>query len=376
MSTSSQYRSAAHSPSHYHHLPSPGSQHRALYAALPVSATWPPDPNHDSYAGPSPAQYLHYSHPGDGSANVLPSSAAPPWSAGDVRPQLHAWPQPYHYQHQHQHQQPQQQHPDQQQPQQPQQPQKHQHQHQPTLPNVLPHNDAEPFNPPRVSSVSLFVPIAPAFTQHSSDMSWQPPTAAANLVFPSHAPQEQAGPMHPACPPLVTPQAPSSWDTQLPYPDHSSSAYTSLVTSCDPHSSSITAWPMVTSDQNLANPRLYDRLHHVGDEWQVLQGQPDYRPYSQHNSTSAPPFDNGATQLVAQQRSLTKKKAAKVPSSFVERQEKLKVSKRKGPLHEKQREKTHTMRKVKKICIRCRFYKSGVRTRPSHRVLPWLTSVV
>lgn len=37
----------------------------------------------------------------------------------------------------------------------------------------------------------------------------------------------------------------------------------------------------------------------------------------------------------------------------------MKVSKRKGPLQEKQREKTHTMRKTKRICVRCRFYKSG-----------------
>jgi hypothetical protein len=59
-------------------------------------------------------------------------------------------------------------------------------------------------------------------------------------------------------------------------------------------------------------------------------------------------------------RPLGRKKIPKVPSSFVERQEKLKVSKRKGPLQERQREKTHTMRKTKRICVRCRFYKSGV----------------
>ena len=71
------------------------------------------------------------------------------------------------------------------------------------------------------------------------------------------------------------------------------------------------------------------------------------------------PFSNTAGLLPPPQRTQSKKKAAKVPSSFVERQEKLKVSKRKGPLQEKQREKTHTMRKTKRICVRCRFYKSG-----------------
>lgn len=75
--------------------------------------------------------------------------------------------------------------------------------------------------------------------------------------------------------------------------------------------------------------------------------------------TSVDSFHVPTSQNQPSQRSVPKKKISKVPSSFVERQEKLKVSKRKGPLHEKQREKTHTMRKTKRICVRCRFYKSG-----------------
>lgn len=79
-------------------------------------------------------------------------------------------------------------------------------------------------------------------------------------------------------------------------------------------------------------------------------------------------MDRTPSQPIAHPRPLPKKKAAKVPSSFVERQEKLKVSKRKGPLQERQREKTHTMRKTKRICVRCRFYKSGVRVSFEHTV--------
>lgn len=59
-------------------------------------------------------------------------------------------------------------------------------------------------------------------------------------------------------------------------------------------------------------------------------------------------------------RSPPKKNAAKVPAAFVARQKKSKVSKRKGPLDEAGRQKTHRMRKEKLSCLRCRFYKSGV----------------
>lgn len=94
-------------------------------------------------------------------------------------------------------------------------------------------------------------------------------------------------------------------------------------------------------------------------EWTVAEAPPDPEIYTQQTAP-VDQMDRTTTHLMAQHRPPPKKKAAKVPSSFVERQEKLKVSKRKGPLQERQREKTHTMRKTKRICVRCRFYKSGV----------------
>lgn len=105
-------------------------------------------------------------------------------------------------------------------------------------------------------------------------------------------------------------------------------------------------------------PTVYEAPQNMRREWNVAEAPPEQELYSQHQV----PVEHvdRATQLLAQHRPTPKKKAAKVPSSFVERQEKLKVSKRKGPLQERQREKTHTMRKTKRICVRCRFYKSGV----------------
>jgi hypothetical protein len=93
-------------------------------------------------------------------------------------------------------------------------------------------------------------------------------------------------------------------------------------------------------------------------DWTVVEAAPDHEFYAQQ-PVPADQMGRTTVHLLAQHRP-PKKKASKVPSSFVERQEKLKVSKRKGPLQERQREKTHTMRKTKRICVRCRFYKSGV----------------
>jgi hypothetical protein len=122
------------------------------------------------------------------------------------------------------------------------------------------------------------------------------------------------------------------------------------MTSTRHNSSTATPWE---ARDALSAPVEYE------EDWVVAETQPEHRSYAQHQA----PVDltsRGTGQLLVQNRPQPRKKAAKVPSSFVERQEKLKVSKRKGPLQERQREKTHTMRKTKRICVRCRFYKSGV----------------
>lgn len=125
-------------------------------------------------------------------------------------------------------------------------------------------------------------------------------------------------------------------------------------------------WHIDDAGVGPAVPPTYDRSHETEQHWDHAQIQPAHGAYAQHHARFDAPIDTFA-QAQDGRRSSGKKKAARVPSSFVERQEKLKVSKRKGPLQEKQREKTHTMRKNKRICVRCRFYKSGVCLRLSRK---------
>jgi hypothetical protein len=142
------------------------------------------------------------------------------------------------------------------------------------------------------------------------------------------------------------------------YPGHTSNTLASSSTTTNQPHSSGTPWPIVESGEASIGPPRFQRVQDEDTQWNVGQAQPDHGSYTNqprfHQSVASSAF------VQAPQRPSTRRKIAKVPSSFVERQEKLKVSKRKGPLQEKQREKTHTMRKTKRICVRCRFYKSGV----------------
>ena len=170
----------------------------------------------------------------------------------------------------------------------------------------------------------------------------------------------------------LPPTAEDSWDGEAGdppaehhhYPGHTSNTLVSGAVPSDQANHSGTSWSMVHSGNAAAGSTIY---HHADDEnppWPPARaypgqhGHPMYPHDHDHALFAHPTAPSSHGQ--GSRRSSVKKKAAKVPSSFVERQEKLKVSKRKGPLKEKQREKTHTMRKTKRICVRCRFYKSGV----------------
>jgi len=154
-----------------------------------------------------------------------------------------------------------------------------------------------------------------------------------------------------------------AWDThQQSYPGHTTDSVPTRGAAARHHGTSAAPWSMVEPVE-IPNPStVYGQPQDMGQDWAVVaRGPPEpHELYVQHQAP-VEHVDRTTAQIVAQSRPQTKKKAAKVPSSFVERQEKLKVSKRKGPLQERQREKTHTMRKTKRICVRCRFYKSGVR---------------
>ncbi|CAO2650932.1 Nn.00g092290.m01.CDS01 [Neocucurbitaria sp. VM-36] len=345
MSTSSQYYRSA---SHYQSFPT--SNHEHLYA---LTAAWHDDPNHDSYVGPSPspAAFLHYPQPGVDSASLLHSSAPPAWSPGYVRPEIQEWnhhgdeqgftsraaapyshaegsatvalpdPAPRQYQ-------------------------QHQQALNPgrTLP-LSPQENAfrstERFNELRHSSESPANAVDPPFSNHAPK-----PHRISRLSLS----QSQTAPLHTTTQ-QVSSQPSGAWG-------QSANTLPLNAITARQSTSSTTPWPpLVPGDTSVATA-MYERIPNVGQEWTLAQAQTEQGAYS-HPQASVDHFNNAVGSLPAVQRPHTKKKATKVPSSFVERQEKLKVSKRKGPLQEKLREKTHTMRKNKRICVRCRFYKSG-----------------
>jgi hypothetical protein len=86
MSTSSQYYRSASAHSHYQNFPN--SDHGQLYA-LPA---WQQQPDHASYAGPSPAPFPHFAPGGAESISVSqPASAPHPWSPGYARQEHQLW---------------------------------------------------------------------------------------------------------------------------------------------------------------------------------------------------------------------------------------------------------------------------------------------
>lgn len=108
-------------------------------------------------------------------------------------------------------------------------------------------------------------------------------------------------------------------------------------------------------------PPVFQHISGAEPAWPQVEPQSEQLEYmSQHHPSISQPHPNYPTSRENRGRGAAPKKAlARVPAAFVERQEKNKVSKRKGPLPEASRQKTHQMRKDKNTCLRCRFYKSG-----------------
>ncbi|KAJ4369024.1 hypothetical protein N0V83_006106 [Neocucurbitaria cava] len=337
MSASSQYYRSA---SHYHGFPT--SNHEHLYA---LATAWQDDPNHDAYAGPSPssAPFLHYPQPGADSANLLHSSAPPAWSPGYVRPELQEWTH-------------------------------HGHEQSFTSRSAIPYSHAEgsatvplpdlaprqyPHQHQQALNPGRTLPVSPqenAFrsTERFSELrhTSESPANAVDPPFSNHAPkprsasrishsQSQTAPLQ-SITQQVSSQPSAAWG-------QSSHTLPSGAITPRQSNSSNTPWPPLLPGETSAATALYERIPNVGQEWTIAPAQPDEGAYS-HAQAPISHFNNGVGSISAFQRPQTKKKATKVPSSFVERQEKLKVSKRKGPLQEKLREKTHTMRKNKRIC--------------------------
>lgn len=144
------------------------------------------------------------------------------------------------------------------------------------------------------------------------------------------------------------------------YQGHASNALATSESANEHAHPSRASWPAAVSDVAPVLSTGFERAQDLNSQWSLTQPLTEQEQFSRQ--TEYKYSASSSANVQSMRRPSTKRKAAKVPSSFVERQEKLKVSKRKGPLADKQREKTHTMRKTKRICVRCRFYKSGVRT--------------
>lgn len=116
---------------------------------------------------------------------------------------------------------------------------------------------------------------------------------------------------------------------------------------------------MLSSGPNNTTSPVYEQVPDGQPEWPSMESQPENSGH-----LYLPPPSNQLQRVVptprAARKTVPKRVLARVPAAFVERQEKVKVSKRKGPLDEASRQKTHQMRKDKATCLRCRFYKSGV----------------
>jgi hypothetical protein len=219
-------------------------------------------------------------------------------------------------------------------------------------------------NPPLTyTQVSPANAVDPHFATHAQTAhKLPPPSHRQSQTLHEHASNSQRLPPFPA---NVT------WHAARheQYSGHTSDPLVPGATTSGQTKSSNASWSVVETCDVGGASSVYERGPAAAQPWALVQAQQQNHAASVDGHTHMGQSTYSSAHTPGARRQLTKKKAAKVPSSFVERQEKLKVSKRKGPLHEKQREKTHTMRKTKRICVRCRFYKSGVCVRMDYRLI-------
>ncbi|KAF2447071.1 hypothetical protein P171DRAFT_519384 [Karstenula rhodostoma CBS 690.94] len=362
MAASSQYHRGATAPhSHYHALP---GNHEHLYADLATSWHGPhgafsraPAPSallqrFSSPAQRAPAHYLDYAGSSD---PVNPNLNQPPWPAAYTRPPAPEW------------------NPDfnnasslgsrslsygeadgRQQPVSLADPRpSRQYETAPTAPLSSPAHEYRPqdnHHEPHVTADSAVVPNAPLFPANAR-------TLAPMLNYANS--DMHVSPTHPSTQPAVTwAQEPHS-DTSPVLPQHAfvqnSHALPQAVVLGSQAQLPDTTWAMVSAAPSAPAPAVYEQLPDTAPLWPVEPAPQEYA-HQQHVLTNAALHD--ATPPRGK-RSLIKNTVAKVPAAFVARSQKSKVSKRKGPLDEQARRKTHEMRKQKSACIRCRFYKSG-----------------
>jgi hypothetical protein len=160
-------------------------------------------------------------------------------------------------------------------------------------------------------------------------------------------------------------QAPDNWPSiptsdvsptyPTQHPTHAATAVASdMVPSVQAHYAG-SGWGMFDAE---ASNTGYEQVQHPEPEWQLVETL-----HLQHQDLASESLQLAT--LRDRRKVPPKKNLAKVTAAFTQRQRKLKVSKRSGPLPEASRLKTHKMRKERATCIRCRFYKAGVCVLPS-----------
>lgn len=219
---------------------------------------------------------------------------------------------------------------------------------------------AAPNAPPFPPTVQRSAPVA-------SMLNYPPQPNASLHVQPLHLASQ---------PPMSWPAEPSS-DVALPTQQqtyatsHATTALSSGLVDSSPSALSGSSWASLNGGASAAVTPTFERLKDDDSEWTMVhtstEGGTLAHPVPQmalisppHGAQHAPVASTSGE--LANTRTGSKQKKPTVASSFLERQKKYKVSRRRGPLNKEKANNAHRMRKgPKRVCIRCKFYKSGVR---------------
>ncbi|KAH7116898.1 hypothetical protein B0J11DRAFT_552853 [Dendryphion nanum] len=128
------------------------------------------------------------------------------------------------------------------------------------------------------------------------------------------------------------------------------------------------SWGNINGNVTGTGQATYQRPPHIDPEWGFVQASSSDARYS--HSHQAPlsqmsPTESGYLDSVGPMRHRSnraptrpRQTKTKVASAYIPRQQKVKVSRRSGPLEDQCKAKAHKMRKTR-VCVRCKMYKAG-----------------